>query len=88
MEQLLISCIYYLSCFIVKEKIDHAVKSSDNAFKIKMGHFILRFVFHCQAAILLDLKKKCCNIKKKKPWTSGFRIYDDLSMLWIQFLLE
>lgn len=41
MEQLWISCIYYLLCFIVKEKRDHAVKSSDNDLKIKMGHFIL-----------------------------------------------
>lgn len=52
MEQLWISCIYYLSCFIVKEKRDHAVKSSDNAFKIKMGHFIL---------IMLCVSLSSCN---------------------------
>lgn len=53
--------------------------------------FLPRFVFHYQAAILLDFLKKCRNIKKTKPKAMDERlqytVYDNLWIPGIQFLL-
>lgn len=82
----------YLLSFMLhceREKRDHAVRFSDNAFKIKMGYFILIMLcVSLSSCNFVRFFKKCHNIKSKKPRTSGFCIYDNLWILWIQFLLD